>query len=37
MIIINTDDVSLIMNKDNTQDIKKMLLKLKDTNNSKFL
>lgn len=37
MIIINTGDVSLIMNKDNTQDIKKMLQELKETENSKFL
>ena len=37
MIIINTDDVSLIMSKDNTQNIKKMLEKLKNTENGKFL
>lgn len=37
MVIINTDDVSLIMNKDNTQDIKQMLQKIKEVSNGKFL
>lgn len=37
MVVINTDDVTLVMNKDNTQDIKNMLQMLKNTENEKYL
>lgn len=37
IVSINTDDVILIMNKDKTQDLKKMLQQLKNTKNEKYL
>lgn len=37
VIVINTKDAILIMNKDNSQDIKKMLQQLKNTDNEKYL
>lgn len=37
VVVINTDDAILIMNKDNSQDIKKMLQQLKTTDNEKYL
>lgn len=37
MVLINTEDVILIMNKDSSQDIKKMLQQLKGTENEMYL
>ena len=37
MIIINTEDATLIMNKDNSQDLKKMLQKLKKSDDERYL
>lgn len=36
-VIINTEDVTLIMNKENSQDLKKMLQQLKNSDDEKYL
>lgn len=37
MVIINTEDVILVMNKERSQDLKKMLQKLKNSDDEKYL
>ena len=37
MVLINTEDAILVMNKDSSQDIKKMLEKIKNDNREEYL